>query len=443
MRADMENVDTLIEARWVIPVEPAGTVLERHAVAVRAGSIVEVAPIELARTRYTAAERVELPAHALVPGLINLHTHAGMTLLRGYADDLPLMAWLSERIWPAEAAHVSAEFVRAGTLAAAVEMLRGGVTCANEMYFFPDAAADAFTSVGMRAALGIIAIEFPSAYASDADDYLARGLAVRDAHRHTELLSFCLAPHAPYTVSDRSFEKIARFAQELDLPVHIHLHETAEEVATSIAAHGVRPIERLARFGLIGPQTIAVHGVHLDGADIGRLARHGATLAHCPASNLKLASGIAPVAQLLDAGVNVGIGTDSAASNNRLDMFGEIRLAALLAKGASGRAQVLPAHAALAAATINGARALGLDGKIGSIVVGKLADLTAVDLGAIDLQPVYDPASHLVYCAGRENVTDVWVAGSRVVNAQRLTNIDSAAMQANAGLWQNRLRARA
>ena len=437
----MENIDTLIEARWVIPVRPAGIVLEDHAVAIAGGRILAVLPVAEARARYAARETVILGEHALIPGLINLHTHAAMTLMRGYGDDLPLMTWLKDRIWPAEARHVSAEFVRAGTLLAAAEMLRGGVTCANDMYFFPEAAADAYTTTGMRAALGLIAIEFPTAYASDPDDYLAKGLALRDARRHDPLLSFCLAPHAPYTVADRTFEKIARFAEELGLPVHIHLHETAEEVATSLAAHGLRPLARLARLGLLGPQTIAVHAVHLDDADIALLARHGASVAHCPASNLKLASGFAPVARLLEAGVNVGIGTDGAASNNRLDMFAEMRLAALLAKGVAARADAVPAAKALAIATQDAARALGLEIAIGSIEPGKYADLAAVNFARLELQPVFDPLSHLVYAAERTDVSDVWVAGRRVVHEQQLVGRVAGELESTARLWQNRLRA--
>ncbi len=439
----MEKVDCLIEARWVVAVEPHGPALDNHAVAVRGGRIVALLPAVEAARRYDAAERVTLPDHVLIPGLVNLHTHAAMTLMRGLADDLPLMTWLNEHIWPVEAKHVSADFVRDGTLIAAAEMLRGGVTCMNEMYFFPEAAAEAALGLGMRAALGLIAIEFPTAYASDADDYLAKGLALRDRLRHEQRLSFCLAPHAPYTVGDATFEKIVRYSEELGLPIHVHLHETAQEIKDSIATHGVRPLARLARLGLIGPQTIAVHAVHLDAAEIDLLARHGASVAHCPTSNLKLASGIAPVAALLDAGVNLGLGTDGAASNNRLDMFGEMRLAALLAKGASGRADVLPAAAALRAATLAGARALGLEAEIGSITVGKRADLSAVSLARIELQPVYDPVSLLVYTAGREDVTDVWVDGERVVKSQRLARIGAVELESNARLWQNRVRAKA
>jgi len=332
------------------------------------------------------------------------------------------------------------DFVRTGTLLACAEMLRGGVTCMNDMYFFPEAAAQAVLQAGMRANLGMVVIDFPTNYASDADDYLAKGLALRDRLRHEELLSFCLAPHAPYTVSDASFEKIVRYAEELQVPVCIHLHESREEIAGELAKTGMRPLARLKKLGLAGPQLVAVHAVHLQEDEIDLLATHGASVAHCPASNLKLANGAAPIAALLAAGVNVGIGTDGAASNNRLDMFAEMRLAALLAKGSSGRADVLPAHRALHAATLGGARALGLDGKIGSIVPGKAADLAAVDLGKPELMPVYDPVSHLVYTAGREHVTEVWVGGNHVVNKQHLTRLDLSSLESATRVWQNRMR---
>ena len=436
----MESVDTLIEARWVVPVEPAGVVLDGHSVAVKDGLIVAVLPIADARARFAAAEHMVLENHALIPGLVNLHTHAAMSLMRGMADDLPLMDWLQQHIWPAEAKHVNMDFVRTGTLLACAEMLRGGVTCMNDMYFFPEAAAQAVLQAGMRANLGMVVIDFPTNYASDADDYLAKGLALRDRLRHEELLSFCLAPHAPYTVSDASFEKIVRYAEELQVPVCIHLHESHEEIAGELAKTGMRPLARLKKLGLAGPQLVAVHAVHLQEDEIDLLATHGASVAHCPASNLKLANGAAPIAALLAAGVNVGIGTDGAASNNRLDMFAEMRLAALLAKGSSGRADVLPAHRALHAATLGGARALGLDGKIGSIVPGKAADLAAVDLGKPELMPVYDPVSHLVYTAGREHVTEVWVGGNHVVNKQHLTRLDLSSLESATRVWQNRMR---
>ena len=438
----MEAIDLLIDARWVVPVEPAGTVLDHHSVAVRDGKIVAILPANAAAARFDAREQVALDEHALIPGLVNLHTHAAMALMRGLADDLPLMTWLTAHIWPAEAKHVSHEFVRGGTVLACAEMMRGGVTCMSDMYFFPEAAAEATLRAGMRAALGLIAIEFPTAYAANADDYLSKGLALRDQLRHEELLSFCLAPHAPYTVSDTTFSRIAGYAAELGLPVHVHLHETAHEIvdtANAFGRMGERPLARLHRLGLVNPQLIAVHAVHLADEDIKLLAKYGASVAHCPTSNLKLASGIAPVAALLDAGVNVGIGTDGAASNNRLDMFAEMRLAALLAKGASGRADAVPAHAALHAATLAGARALGLDDRTGSIVTGKYADLAAVHLGEIESLPLFDPVSHLIYVAGRHDVSDVWIGGKQVVKKQQLTWIEKQELVSLALMWQNRL----
>ncbi len=429
----------LINARWVVPVEPAGTVLERHAVAVRAGRIEAVLPAADAAQRYAQYARVDLPGHALIPGLVNAHTHAAMCLMRGIADDVPLMRWLQGHIWPVEAKHVSAQFVKDGTLLACAEMLRGGVTCMNDMYYFPEAALEAALQAGMRAALGMIVIEFPSAYAPDPDAYLAQGLEMRDRWREHPLLSFCLAPHSPYTVSDASFRKVAQFAAELDLPVHVHVHETRDEVERSVTEHGVRPLQRLAGLGLLGPNLIAVHAVHLAPDEIALLARHGCSVAHCPSSNLKLASGIAPVAALLDAGVNVALGSDGAASNNRLDLFEEMRLAALLAKAASGNAEAMPAHAALRAATLGGAIALGVQERIGSIVPGKAADLVAVALDDLALQPIYDVVSHLVYACAREHVTDVWVAGERVVRERALTRLDPADLQRRAGLWQTNI----
>jgi 5-methylthioadenosine/S-adenosylhomocysteine deaminase len=429
----------LINARWVVPVEPAGAALERHAVAVRDGRIEAVLPMAEAARRFPDYARVDLPGHALIPGLVNAHTHAAMTLMRGVADDLPLMRWLQEHVWPIEAKHVSAQFVKDGTLLACAEMLRGGVTCMNEMYFFPEAALEAALDSGMRAALGLIVIEFPSAYAADPEQYLAKGLALRDQWREHPRLSFCLAPHAPYTVSDTTFRKVAQLAAELDLPVHVHMHETLEEIERSVAEHGVRPLERLGRLGLLGPNLISVHSVHLEPGEIALLARHGCSVAHCPSSNLKLASGFAPVAALLAAGVNLSLGTDGAASNNRLDLFQEMRSAALLAKAVARDATAMPAHAALRAATLGGAIALGLDDRIGSIVPGKAADLAAVAFDDIELQPAYDVVSHLVYACGREHVTDVWVGGERLLQDRKLARLDLSDLQGRALLWQTKI----
>ena len=433
----------LLIPEWIAPVAPDPTVLTGHAVALEGDAIVAVEPVSQALLRFPEAERLELPGHLLIPGLVNLHCHAAMTLLRGVGDDLPLARWLRERIWPLETKLVSPEFVRDGNLLACGEMLLAGITCVNDMYFYPEAMAEAATTFGMRAAVGIIVIEFPSAYASTAGEYLRKGLELRDRLRDDPLVSFCLAPHAPYTVSDASFTRIAELTGELGLPVHCHLHETELEIAESVAQHGVRPLARLARLGLLGPELLAVHAVHLEQSELELLAEHGASVAHCPHSNLKLASGIAPLPQMLSLGINVGIGTDGAASNNRLDLLSEARTAALLAKGVSGDAACWPAAKVLEAMTLGGARALGLADRIGSIEVGKSADLVAIDLGRPETSPVFDPVSHLVYAAGREHVREVWVAGRHVVRKRQLSESDAAArlteVVGRTRLWHNRI----
>jgi len=433
------TVDLLIDARWVIPIAPAHQVLEDHAVVIAQGGIVDLLPATQARSNYNARQSIRLESHVLLPGLINLHTHAAMSLMRGLADDLPLMEWLNQHIWPAETRHVTADFVYDGTRLACAEMLKGGITCFNDMYFYPEETARAAVDAGMRAAVGIICIEFPTRYAVDAQDYLRKGLAARDRYLSEPLLSFCLAPHAPYTVSDRSLEQIVTYANELDLPIHIHLHETEDEIKESLTRYGMRPVERLRRLGLICSNLIAVHAVHLNHEEIDLLAHYGASVAHCPSSNLKLASGIAPVARFVERNLNTGLGTDGAASNNRLDLLEEMRLAALLAKAQSTCANSVPAHTALHMATLGAAKALGLDHRLGSIEVGKLADLCAIDFTDLALAPVYHPASHVVYAASRNHVSHVWIEGQMKLDQGQLTGIDEERLRANARAWQLRL----
>jgi len=433
----------LIAPTWIAPVAPSSAVLADHAIVIRGSTIETVAPVDEARRNNPGIAELALPGHLITPGLINLHTHAAMALLRGLGDDLPLARWLEEKIWPTEARLAGADFVADGALLAAHEMLRGGVTTFNDMYFFPEATAAAARALGMRAALGIIVIGFPTAYANSPGDYLRKGLELRDACAGDPLLSFCLAPHAPYTVDDDTLRRVAVLADELDLPVHIHIHETAGEIEQSLAQFGERPLARLERAGLLTPHLIGVHAVHLSDAEIQLLANRGASVAHCPHSNLKLASGIAPVAKLLDAGITVGIGTDGSASNNRLDLLGEARTAALLAKGASGRAQAWPAPAVLRALTLDSAKALGLDRRIGSIEPGKQADLVAFDFTASELQPVYDPLSQLIYAAGREHVAEVWIDGQHVVKMRQLGSSEAVRatreVVARIPVWQNRV----
>ena len=437
---DSTQIDTVIEARWIIPAEPYGLVLENHAIAIDKGVIQAILPASEISLQFSPAEHIVLPQHVLIPGLINLHTHAAMTLMRGLADGLPLMEWLNDHIWPAEIKHVNADFVLDGTKLACAEMLKGGTTCFNDMYFFPEESAKAALASGMRGAIGMLTIDFPTAYASDAEDYLAKGLAMRDEYRHHPLLSFCFAPHAPYTVSDKALTSILTYAEQLDLPVHIHLHETEAEIRHSLENFGMRPIARLHQLGLLSPGLIGVNMIHLTEEEIELTGNQGCSVAHCPSSNLKLANGFAPVSALLKQGINVGLGTDGAASNNRLDMFEEMRLAALLAKGQSNRADELPAYQALQMATLNSAKALGLGDRIGSLVKGKMADITAVDFSAPELSPCYDPVSHLVYSAGREHVSHVWVDGKILVKEGKLTTLNEQEILAKALFWEDRIK---
>jgi 5-methylthioadenosine/S-adenosylhomocysteine deaminase len=414
-------------------------VLEDACLAVTGSSIEAVLPAAVARERFPASEVLDLPRHAVLPGLINAHTHAAMSLLRGYADDLPLDTWLHDYIWPAEARWISPDFVRDGTRLAIAEMIAGGTTCFADMYFYPDVAAAVAIECGMRAVVGMIVIGFPSAWAKDIDDYFRQGLRVHAQFRHEPLVTTVFTPHAPYSVDDGALDRVSRLAEEMELPVLMHVQETAREVETAIRETGERPLLRLRRHGLLTPQLLAVHMTQLDAHDIDLVAQHGVHVVHCPESNMKLASGICPVDRLLRSGVNVALGTDGAASNNDLDMFGEMRTAALLAKVAAGDPTAVAAATALRMATINGAIALGLADRIGSLEAGKQADLIAVDLGRPATQPVFDPISQLVYAANRNQVADVWIAGRRVLADGALQSIDVDEITERAAQWQPRI----
>jgi len=436
-----QSCDLLIEAGWVVPVVPHGVVLENHAVVVTAGAIVAVLPTAEARLLFSAKESVSRPDAALIPGLVNAHTHNPMTLLRGIADDLPLMDWLQGHIWPVEGAVLGPEFVADGVSLAIAEMLRGGTTCANENYFFPDVQAAVYKRHGFRARVGLPVIDFPTAWASSSDEYFDRAIEVHDQWRDDALVATAFVPHAPYTVSDANFERIRMLADQLDLPVHLHCHETAQEVADSIKLHGQRPLARLDRLGVVTDRLIAVHMTQLTDAEIELCAQRGVSVVHCPESNLKLASGFCPAGRLQRAGVNLAIGTDGCASNNDLDMFGETRTAALLAKAVAKDASALDAATALHAATLGGAKALGFDAAVGSIEVGKQADLVCVDLGQLETQPLHHVISQLIYATGRHQVSDVWIAGRPKLQARELVDIDTAALIANARQWRTRIAA--
>ena len=436
----MKRIDTLISARWIIPIEPANTVLENHSIAVDNGRIVAVLPTEKAHTRYTAEHHHEMTEHCLMPGLINAHTHLAMSLLRGLADDLPLMEWLNDHIWPAEKRWMNADFVTTGSELAVAESLRGGVTCVNDMYFFAEETADVIDRSGMRACLGMLVLDFASPWSCDADEAFHKGIQLHDKYRHHPRISTAYAPHAPYTVSDANLQRVANQAEELDIPIHIHVHETAGEISQGIADHGVRPLQRLDNLGLLSPRLLAVHMTQLNDDDIVACKRMGVHIVHCPESNLKLASGFCPITALDKKGINIALGTDGAASNNDLDMFGEMRQAALLAKAVSGDASAMPAHKILRMATLNGAKALGLDTDIGSLKRGKTADITAIKLDDLESQPLYDVASHLVYATGRHQVSDVWVAGKQLLKNRRLLTLDKPDIIRRSQAWAAKIK---
>lgn len=431
-------LDLLLLPTWLVPVEPAGVVLKDHALGIRDGQIALLAPRAEA-LRHPATQVLELPNMLLTPGLINAHGHAAMTLFRGLADDLPLMDWLNNHIWPAEGRWVDENFVRDGTQLAIAEQLKGGITCFSDMYFFPQVASQCVHEAGVRAQITIPVLDFPIPGAPNAEDALRIGLQLHSDLRHHPRLSVAFGPHAPYTVSDDKLETIRQLAAELDMAIHMHVHETSHEVNEALHRHQERPLARLARLQLLGPRFQAVHMTQINDEDLALLIKHDCRIIHCPESNLKLASGFCPVQKLWDAGITVAIGTDGAASNNDLDLLGETRTAALLAKAVAGSATALNAHQALRMATLNGARALGLEEQIGSLELGKQADLVAFDLSGLAQQPLYDPVSQLIYASARQQVRHVWVSGKHLVDDQRLTRMNEAQLIATAQAWATKI----
>ncbi|WP_313548619.1 TRZ/ATZ family hydrolase [Pseudomonas sp.] len=434
-------LDLLLFPTWIVPVEPAGVVLTDYAIGIKDGQIAVLAPRSDLR-RYQAAESVELPGMLLSPGLINMHGHAAMTLFRGLADDLPLMTWLQEHIWPAEAKWVSEDFVRDGTRLAIAEQIKGGITCFSDMYFFPQVACEAIHESGMRAQVTLPIMNFPVPGARTADEAIRRGLELFDDLKLHERIKVAFGPHAPYTISDDKLANVLMLADQLDACIHMHVHETAGEVQEAIEKTGERPLARLRRLGLLGPRFQSVHMTQIDEEDLENLVETNTHVIHCPESNLKLASGFCPVETLWQAGVNVAIGTDGAASNNDLDLLGETRTAALLAKAVAGSATALDAHRALRMATLNGARALGLERCLGSLEVGKAADMVAFDMSGLAQQPIYDPVSQLIYASNRDCVKHVWVGGRPLLKNGKLTRLDEQELIENARTWGQKIAAR-
>ena len=438
MTSTAAPLDLLLLPTWLVPVEPAGVVLKEHGLGIRDGRIAFIGP-RAAALKLSASEVRELPGMLLSPGLINAHGHAAMTLFRGLADDLPLMTWLEKHIWPAETKWVDEAFVRDGTDLAIAEQLKGGITCFSDMYFFPKVASDCVHNSGMRAQIAIPILDFPIPGASSADEAIRQGIELFGDLKHHPRIKITFGPHAPYTVSDANLEKIRVIAEELDAAIHMHVHESAFEVQQSVEQTGERPLARLGRLGLLGPRFQAVHMTQISEDDLALLVESNTSVIHCPESNLKLASGFCPVERLWQAGVNVAIGTDGAASNNDLDLLGETRTAAMLAKAVAGSATALDAHRALRMATLNGARAMGLDSQIGSLEVGKAADIVAFDLSGLAQQPIYDPVSQLIYATGRDCVKHLWVAGKPLLDDRQLTRMDEQQLTATAIAWGQRI----
>ncbi len=436
------TADTLIHARWILPVDGGHAVLENHSLAIIEGRIAAILPTAEAQTLWQSAHVLHLTDHALIPGFINTHGHAAMTLLRGLADDLPVLDWLKNHIWPTETAFVNEDFVYDGTRLAIAEMIRCGTTTFSDNYFFPNAAGQAALEAGVSCQLMFPVMDLPTAWAKDAAHYIYKGLEVIDRFRNQESIMVGFGPHAPYSVSDEILKEIATLSEQLDINIQMHIHESAQEVTEAVKSTGIRPLHRLGDLGLLSPRLQCTHMTQLNEGEIQLIALHGCSVLHCPESNLKLASGFTPVARLQQAGVNVALGTDGCASNNDLDMLGEMRTASLLAKAVAQDATVLSAWGALEAATINGARAMGIETETGSLEVGKKADIAAIAMNELENQPMYNPVSQLVYTCTRNQFTHVWSHGRLLMDNRHLTTLDEAFIKQKAHQWQVRISAR-
>lgn len=436
----MESADQIIHAKWIITCEDKNKILENHALVVKNGLIKDILPSDAANKQYQSASTQEFSTHAITPGFINAHSHIGMNLFRGLADDLALMNWLQNHIWPAEKKWVSHEFVRDASMLAIAEMIRSGTVCFNDMYFFFQATAEAVEVSGVRGHIGITVIEFPTNWAQTTDEYFSKGLEFYEQYKKHPRVTTTLAPHAPYTVSDQSLLRVKEIAETHNLKINIHLHETADEVNQSLANVKKRPIKRLHDLQFLSPRVIAIHMTQINDEDLEILSKDKPNIAHCPESNMKLASGICPVETLKSRGLNVALGTDSVASNNDLDMISEMRSAAFLSKLSTLNPESLTAEEALKMATLNSAKALGIDHLTGSLTIGKSADFIAIDLNQLETQPLYHPLSQIVYSAGRNQVTDVWVCGKQLLKNRMLTTLDEKELIAKAHYWSEKIR---
>lgn len=435
-----KNASIIISASWIFTSNSEGQLLSDYSIVIENDKIIDLVPQDKVFDEYEANDTYQLTDYILIPGLINTHTHAAMSLFKGFADDLPLQDWLNDYIWPAEKEFINSSFVKDGSILALSEMIKSGVTTFNDMYFFPDATAEAVKELGVRSNIGLVVLDFPTNYATDPEDYLLKGFEFRDKWRNEELITTSIAPHAPYSVSDEAFTLINTYSEELSINIHTHLHETQWEIEDSIEKYGITPVQRLNNLGIIGPSLMAVHCVHLNDQDMATLAKNKVSIVHNPSSNMKLGSGIADIAKMLKQNLNISLGTDSSASNNRLDMMEEMRLAALLIKGSTKSPESFSANEAIKMATINGAKALGLESIIGSIEKNKKADLVAIDLNSIENQPIYNPLTTLVYSSSRSDVSYVWIDGEIKLKDKKLVKIDEERIIQLAKKWQRKLK---
>lgn len=440
MRTPMEKIDQLIHARWLITCEENNRVLENHALAIKDKKILAILPSQAAQQKYDATETHHYASHAVMPGLINSHTHLAMNLFRGLADDLELMDWLTNYIWPAEGKWVSHDLVYDGSLLAMAEMIRGGTTTFNDMYFFLGATAQAAELAGMRAHIGMTVIDVPTAWAKTTDEYFAKAIEFYQEYKHHAYITPTLAPHSTYTVSIANLERVKRLADDYHLKINIHLQEAPIEITQSMAKYQQRPLQRLHEIGMVSSDLIAIHMTQINDDDLVLLKQTKPSIVHCPESNMKLVSGACPVETLIQQGINVALGTDGAASNNDLDMFGEMRSAAFLGKITANNPKAVPAETALKMATINGAKALGIDHLTGSLETGKAADFIAINLDHVETQPVYHPISQIVYATPRSQVTDVWVAGKQLLKNRELTTINQKELLEKTQLWRDKIK---
>lgn len=434
----MQAVDKILYPKWLITMAGEVQALTNHAVVIQQNKIQDVLPSHEAMLQYNAKQSITLADHALLPGFINAHTHSPMSLFRGMADDLPLMDWLHQHIWPAEAKWLSPAFVRVGTELAIAEMISCGTTCFNEFYFFAEDIIATAKKTGLRCVMNSTLFNGSNAYGSSENEFFEKAIDVFAKEQHP-LITIGIGPHSPYAVSKDYLIKVRDFAEQHALPVTMHVHETQAEIAICQEKYNRRPIDFLQNIGLLSTHFQAVHCTHLNDDDIKQLLNNHCHIIHCPESNLKLASGLCKVDRLLNTGLNVAIGTDGPVSNNDLDMISEMRTAAMIGKLENLDPTAVNATTVLQMATVNGAKALGLENSIGSIVAGKQADIIAINLKALNTQPIYDPISQIVYAANAKQVSDVWVAGKQLLKNHQLTTIDTTVLFDHVEQWQKEI----